>query len=336
MNKQDKRKVNEMSSRERRELRRTEEATARGEYVMTDAEYAERKRRVRIFATAAIIVAVLLIAAGVVIPCAMAANYMFERNPVAVFTFEAGGETYKVEYEIYAEDCPNAANNFMYLASIGFFDGVIVFDTQESQVRFGGYTDPTYDEEKGEWDYEHRSDDLWFASKLKDDFDPDRYEDGDDPDIFKYRIKADKNGIDYTDAELLLCANVGSGALSATEFQFSCSRSSDAANLMPEPGSRGDAKRLELEGFGAPLHEDEAREIFGVILSLPKYESSEGEAEYARGYFRAPKQTVTLKSVKMYNYDAAWLDSKYEYGFESYMSEIGAFVSTGTWSKNYL
>lgn len=336
MKKHDKYVKSDMTSRERKEMRRKEEAKARGEIIMTESEYAVKSKNAKIFATIGIVVAVILIAIGVTIPCVMTANYMFDSTPIAVFTFRTGEKTYKVEYRIFSEECPNAANNFMYLASIGFFDGTVVFDTQNSQVRFGGYTDPTYDEESGEWSYSHRSDDLSFTSGLKDDFDPKRYEDEEDPDVFKYQIRSDGTSMNYTDADLYLCANTSGSALSATEFQFCVDHTADANHLVPAPGSSGSVRTLNLEVFGAPLKEDEARETFDEILALPMYTSESGEDEFARKYFRAPEQTVTLSSVKIYNYDAAWRDSAYEYGFESYMDEEGAFSTTGTWSKSYL
>ena len=91
--------------------------------------------------------------------------------------------------------------------------------------------------------------------------------------------------------------------------------------------------------FAAPLHEEEAREVFDRILSLDKYSGADGSPEYARKYFRAPEQTVTITRVRVYNYDALWLDSSYEYGFESYMLEKGAFTTSEagqTWSKEYI
>jgi len=51
------------------------------------------------------------------------------------------------------------------------------------------------------------------------------------------------------------------------------------------------------------------------------------------------EQTVTITRVRVYNYDALWLDSSYEYGFESYMLEKGAFTTSEagqTWSKGYI
>lgn len=330
MSKKSKYVKSDLTARERKEMRQKEEAALRGEKpALTEEEYAVKKRRTRVFATAAIVVAVLLISAGIIIPSVMAANYMFERDPVAVFTFETGGKTYEVEYAIYAADYPNMANNFMYLASIGFFDGTVVFDTQNSQVRFGGYI------MSDDGDYDHRSDDLWFANKLKDDFSPKRYENNSDPSIFKYQIKKDSPALGFGDLSFALCGNTSGSSLSATEFQFCCDRTADADHLTPAPGS-GSIRDLNLEAFGAPLDEDAAREVFDEILALPLSTAEDGTAKYVSKYFRAPAQTVTLESVKIYNYDAYWLDSKYEYGFESYMTELGAFSSTGTWSKNYL
>ena len=330
----------ELTARERKRLREARNAESRGAAPeMTEEEYAEKRRRVRVFAVAAIVAAVMIIAVGITVPCVMAANYMFERNPIAVFTFVSGGEKYKAEYEIYAADCPNAANNFMYLASIGFFDGNIVFDAQNSQVRFGGYYDPTYDDESGEWDYKHRSDDLAFVDGIKErDFAPAHYSDPDDPDVFKYTVKKDEAAFTTANIPLALCANVSGSSASATEFQFCCDPTADAVTLMPGTGTSS-VRTLNLEVFAAPLHEEKARETFEYILGLGQYTADDGSPQYARKYFRAPEQTVTVESVRIYNYDALWLDSKYEYGFESYMLELGAFTTSQPgqqWSRSYI
>ena len=330
----------DLTARERKRLREKQAAVSSGQSErLTAEEYEKKAPRVRVFAIAAIVAAVILIAVGITVPCVMAANYMFERNPIAVFELTSGGEKFRIEYEIYAADCPNAANNFMYLASIGFFDGNIIFDTQNSQVRFGGYYDPTYDEDKGEWDYKHRSDDLDFINGIKErDFAPAHYADAEDPDVFKYRIKKDSASFSVTEVPLALCANTSASAASATEFQFNCDPTADAENLIDGVGTSSQ-KKLDLEVFAAPLHEEEAREVFDRILSLDKYSGADGSPEYARKYFRAPEQTVTITRVRVYNYDALWLDSSYEYGFESYMLEKGAFTTSEagqTWSKEYI
>lgn len=320
----------ELSARERKELRRAEEERAASSDGRTEAERADRYKRRKSGMIALIAIAVIIITVGITVPVVMSCNYMFEKNPIAVFMFESGGKTYKVEYEIFIIDCPNAANNFLYLASVGFFDGTIVYDTQNRQVRIGGY-DSVSRTDDGKLTYTHRSDDLDFVNGLKNDFDPKRYEDPDDPSVFKYRLNKDNNNLKYTMFDYSLCANVSGSDASSTEFQFVCDKN-EMADTVSVAGSGN--KNFSLEVFAVPKDTAQAEKAFSYILGLDTYADENGAPEYARKYFRAPIQTVTLKSVKVYNYDDPWNDRKYEYGFESYMTGISAISST--WTKEYI
>lgn len=319
-----------LSARERKEMRRAEEERAASYDGRTEKERAEQSARHRNYFITVIVALALIITVAVAVPVVMSCNYMFEDNPVAVFEFESGGKIYKVEYEIFITDCPNAANNFIYLASIGFFDGTIVYDTQNEQVRIGGY-DSVSRGDNGKLTYTHRSDDADFAKSLKDDFSPERFEDESDPTVFRYRLNKDKNNLTYDMFEYALCANVSGSAASSTEFQFVCGSKSMADYIDVGSGSR---KNFTLETFAAPMDEEKAGETFSHILGLETYTDENGEPEYARSWFRAPVNTVTLRSVKAYNYDDAWKNGKYEYGFESFMTENGAFSSS--WTKRYI
>ncbi len=317
----------ELSARERKEKRRAEEERAASYDGRTEkerVEYASRRKNAIIAVIAAV---VLMIIVSATILTVMSCNYMFEKNPIAVFVFESDGKTYKLEYEIFIDDSPNASDNFLYLASIGFFDGTIVYDTQNEQVRIGGYDGVKRDD--GELTYTHRSDDVTFVNGLKGDFSPERFEE-DDPSVFKYRVNKDNNNLDYRLFDYALCANVSGSAASSTEFQFVCGNK-EMADYIDADGSR---KTFTLETFAVPKDEEKAKETFSYILGLQTYTDDNGDPEYARKYFRAPQQTVWLKSVKVYNYDDAWNDRKYEYGFESYMTEKNAISSS--WTKEYI
>lgn len=320
----------ELSARERKEMRRAEEERALSRDGRTESERAERAERGKSRLIALVAIAVIIIAVGITVPVAMSCNYMFEKNPIAVFSFESGGKTYKVEYEIMITDCPNAANNFLFLASTGFFDGTIVYDTQNSQVRIGGYDGVTYGDD-GTPSYTHRSDDLDFANGLKSDFSPERYKDPDDPTIFKYRLNKDDNNLTYSMFDYALCSNYSGSDASSTEFQFVCDKNG-MVDALSVAGSGN--KTFKLEPFAVPKDKAQAEQTFSYILGLDTYKNENGDTVYARKYFSAPAQTVTLKSVKVYNYDDAWNDRRYEYGFESFMAESGAITST--WTKEYI
>ncbi|MBQ7224082.1 MAG: peptidylprolyl isomerase [Clostridia bacterium] len=85
----------------------------------------------------AVVLAVVVAVVGIVIIVASNDEYTTEDvNPYAVMKLSNG---MTINYEIFEDECPVAATNFIYLANIGYFDGTVLFDSQGGWVRFGGW-----------------------------------------------------------------------------------------------------------------------------------------------------------------------------------------------------
>ena len=318
-------KKQSLSAKERKELRAQEQQRKQSPDGKIAADVEASGRRRRVIALVALVVAVIALAVGITVPAYMSCNYMFERNPVAVIKMDANGKELTLRYELFVNDAPIACANFAFLASIGWFNGSVVYDTQNDYVRFGGYMQATDD--SGKTIYKHRANDESFTSKLTDNFTAGRYKDGDHSGMFSYRLNADSNNkLTYTDIGFALCAQTSSSAQAATEFQISGSTKTRNDRLT----NGKTTKTLSVKPFAKPLSDDaETNEAVDHILGLERGETAIND------YFYAPKTAVTVKNVKVYNYSEEWTEVKYEYGFESYMTEVLNGLST-SWSKTHI
>ena len=330
--KKKKMKKSELTASERKQLRRDEQARAAGE--RPEAEKAERASRSKVYAVALLVVAVIVISVGVAVPTYMSCNYMFERNPVAVIEMKAGDRTLTMKYELFAADCPRACANFVFLAEAGFFDGAVVFDTQNSRVRFGGYY--LTEDASGGVSYAHRSDDTAFLSGLTDEISEEHYTDSDGEtdysEMLRYTLRSDSTSYDYTAYDFMLCANVSGSDASATEFQICGRKDTLSTNDTIWNEAQNSPCEFEVQAFGRPLGGDEATgEAIEYILGMEKSDT------YMRSYFLSTAEPVTVSSVKIYNFETTWTENRYEHGFESYMEEInGINVSSSNWTKKYI
>lgn len=313
-------KKSELSAKERKELRREPKP---------EPKAAAKRPSVAIWV--AVGLAALAIFAGIFIPTFMFCNYMFEKNPVAVIRLNIGGEAYDLKYELFYEECPIAVTDFAYLASVGFFDGTVVYDAQNSRVRFGGYTQKT--NETGKVSLVHRSADEAFTSARANDFRPAHYEGGSHAAIFRYSLKEDETGMKETDLPFSLNANKPSSAGGATEFQIF--GNVDVGNNPDELVSGTTRRIYQVYPIGRPLEGDDgAARAVEAIFALGLAE------ETYNAYFRPPaSKTVTVESVKIYNFGEyeAWRQNKYEYAFEDYMEEKFGSDSSSvfrSWAKN--
>jgi len=104
------------------------------------------RKNVWILLTAAIL-SVILIAFAVLIPTVIYPHARFSAifnrgNSVAVLHLSTGDQ---IEIEVFESIAPRASTNFLHLASIGFFDNVIVFDNS-GWLRFGQYENVEFTE----------------------------------------------------------------------------------------------------------------------------------------------------------------------------------------------
>lgn len=322
-NKKQRRQTQSLSARERKELRNREKERETSADGRITAEREELARRRRILAIVILVFAVIAVTAAASVPIFMSCNYMFERNPVAVIKLDAGDRTLTMKYELLDSDAPIACANFAFLASIGWFDGAVVYDTQNDYVRFGGYRSSMND--SGGAAYTHLADDESFTSAQTANFAENRYSTTDHSGMFSYSLKSDNSNFTYTDSrfEFALCSQTSASRQASTEFQISGSTKQRQDSL--------GGKTVSVIPFARPLNADEAtKEAVTYILGLERGETK------INGSFLAPASTVTVKSVKVYNYSEEWTSVKYEHGFETYMTdELKGFYST-TWSRKHI
>ncbi|MBP5649084.1 MAG: hypothetical protein J6X29_03685 [Clostridia bacterium] len=268
--------------------------------------------------------AIISLGVGIFIPVYLNTGYRNYENPVAVFEIDLGSKTEKLEYEILIKDAPVSSTNFLYLASKGFFDGVIIYDNSSNWVKFGGYTNLSY---------KHRSDDYTFLETLRGDFSPDKIEVGN---ALKYQLKPDNNrNLSYSTTNYVLTANTSASQASPTEFQFSCSTSNNAPSIKAysNTGYYG-TQSFSVEPFARPLRVrenlDKVEEVMGAILNAQLSELNEN--------FKTPLvdgKTIKIRSVRVYNYEALWRNASLKYGFESYLTENN-YLSSTNFNKEYL
>lgn len=300
-------KKSELSAAERKAKRR---GTAE-----TDIPSGKTSRRIAAWVLFAF--ALIMVATGTIIPIYLNTGYRNYENPVAVIELAVNGKTEKLEYEIFAKEAPIASANFMYLASKGFFDNVIVYDNSSNWIKFGGYTASGY---------AHKADDDAFLRTLNGDFSLEKIT---DKNALKYKLNTDNyRDLDYKKTNFVLTSNVTSSRTSATEFQISCSLDNGAPVVNGYRGGAANATNntLTVECFGRPLRTQENLEKTAEVL---KYIAGlETDPEVTT--FKTPLaggEKIIITAVKVYNYEAAWKDVSLQYGFESYMRSIGGFYS---------
>lgn len=333
MKKKNKYQKSELTSKERKALRADEPAP---KPEPTEDEITAKKKSTRIVAAVLAVVAVIVIFLGVFIPTYMSTQYMFESNPVAVIKMHTEDETYTLKYELFEDECPAGVTNFCYLASIGFFDGTVIYDTQNKRVRFGGYEKQKDD--KGNDKYVHRANNEEFVTAHLDDFDlianPDRVTENNHSKLFKYSLKNDNTKLNEYDKLFTLNASTYSGTMAATVFQIfgdadtvgDSNRNKDVLTN----ASGGSTRTYSVYPIGQPLKDDKKTcEAINAILNLKTVDTK------VNTYYLPPEKTVTIESVKIYNFGEKnkWNNLQYEHGYESYMIEkfgSGVFYS---WNK---
>lgn len=238
-----------------------------------------------VLAIALIVVAVLL--PSVIIP---RATYSKLNNPVAVI-YLSNGET--LEFEIYEDEVPIAATNFLYLAKNGYFNGSIIFDRQNYYIRFGGFYDT---------DYNHRETDQAFSAKFTDiTTNPSgKYK-------FQYRLQADTHNLSKHPQEAGYMSFMRTS--SSTEFQI-CVESGHRLHA-----GNGDSDR-ELDGisFAYCLNQ-------GVLDKLVKlYNDMDNVIEH-KNYWKYPIPVVKIKKIKLYNMKKEkWKNFKFDDFFNGKIS----------------
>lgn len=256
----------------------------------------------------AVMLSVALIITGIVLPFALSDEYVSEEgvNPYAVMKLSNG---MTINYEIWEQDCPKTATNFIYLAEIGYFDGTVIFDRQNGYVRFGGWQENS----------EHRGDsNTEFLNKITDRVYKDRDYSGNK---FGYRISNESKRSSYanTVGALAFCYE-----RSATEFQFV---SSENTSLTLAGDSDNNGWKSSVFGMAS---DDKSIANIKAIAALPMDESGE---KFNHPYFKAPLDKdglIKIESIKV----RKKLDTKWKkFDFMEFARGDNAGVSTWSYTS---
>lgn len=214
-----------------------------------------------------IVVEAIIIFLAIFLPIAISPYKKFN-NPVAVITLSNG---YELEFEIFEEQVPYAATNFIYLAQKKYFEGAIIYDMQSHFIRFGGFRDESYN---------HRADDLNFAKKISD---ITAREDGRK---FVYRLKTDSSAQANKMQDIGYLSFITS---SATEFQL-CAM---------DDASYGNNNGVS---FARYLTDDTLEKIQSLYSSVyPSNGDALVHASTVRTEFMLPDTVIKIEKVKIYN-----------------------------------
>lgn len=272
----------------------------------TEEEIAESKKvRNRILLITIPIILAIIIVVAVVIPYWYYTGYMYEKNPIAVMELSNG---MTLRYEVFESDAHNSATNFLFLGSIGFFDGNIIHDAQRNWVHFGGYY--LNDEDA----LVHRSADTALIEKTSKYFTDNAGETQ-----FKYSVAKDTVGM-TKDMDSAKYGLFGNYSKYCTEFEILGAKGAQANYENTSTGTMVSFTPVYI----AKAYDSETENNIESILAM-----SLSEKAY-RNYFLPPSPVIIIESVKVYNYEPP-----YGRSFEKYMTESGA-VSSGTWSSAYL
>lgn len=223
---------------------------------------------------------VAIIITGIILPFALNDTFTDDESvrPYAVIKLSNGMQ---LDFELWEDDCPNGVTNFIYLASIGYFDGAAIFDSQNGWVRFGGWLPSGI----------HRGDsDTAFLAKItdrtwtaSDGTVTDRSENK-----FGYRLKNDtKNSNRRGEMGVLsFCYE-----RSATEFQVVA----DENTSLTISGDDGGPWNCAPIGIAAS---ETTRNNLAAIYALDRDDGT----VFAHDYYRAPLDEngmICIKSVKV-------------------------------------
>ncbi len=253
----------------------------------------------------AIVLGVAIVVTGIVLPFVLNDEYTTDKdvNPVAQISLSNG---MTLEYEILESQAPAASTNFIYLASIGYFDGTIIHDNSNGWIRFGGY----------QTDSVHRGDaNLDFLDTVTD---RDTYKNN----KFGYRLGNSKDSACKLD---MVGALAFSYARSATEFQImGLSRNQRADVIDGDENANG----WLYQTFASPT-----TETVECVRKLIALQADTAHAKFAHSYFCAPLENgnlITIKSVKVVKkYKDKWENFNFvDYFVNDSETKCGSWLKT--------
>lgn len=295
-----------LTQQQRRDIARNED---RDEVVLTAEEkvmVAKKRRGLLILAG---VLAIALIFVAIFVPVYYSSNYLYEDNPIVEIRLSNG---MTLKYKIYAEDTPRVANNFLFLAEMGYFDGNVIHDNSNSWVRFGGY----YIDEEDTSDLSHRTADTDFIAKTSSYFSDHSGE----KTQYKYQLNRDTTAIATKDDAI---AKYGLfGQYSAYSNDYSILGKVGAQSVITDTSYI--TTTIDPIYMGKAYDESTEANI-EAILAMGKTD------EYYRDAFQLPvdNEIITIKKVKIFNYEPVYGDN-----YEDYL-EDNSYISSA-WSGSYI
>ena len=283
-----------LTANQRKELRQKDESKAKEEESEVKAV---PKNKFGWWIIPLLICAVALIATAIILPFTCSA-YSDVKNPVAKIELSNG---MNLEFEIYEDTCPIAATNFIFLARNRFFDGTIIYDSQNGWVRFGEFTSmQTY-----------KTEDKEYMDKLE------GFYDNHKDNKLGYRLYADTSpdAGRYGEEGMLTFNYLNSSCQFFMSSQANCQTRVENSTSDYTPTVVGRALN------------DQTLEHIRSIAALPRNEDS------PHSIWKNPLPTITIKSVKLYNLDGKkWR----KFHFEDYMSKARENENTAisNWYSN--
>ena len=254
-----------------------------------------------IIAALIVVIGVGGVLAGILVPLKLGSREFTDEegvNPKATIKLSNGMQ---LDFDIYENECPNGATNFIWLASIGYFDNVILFDSQQGFVRFGGWTDAKNEDGTPM----HRGDDdTSFTDKIKlsEWTDTGNKTKNFDKNKFGYRLKSDsaKSNTVNTIGTLSFCYE-----RSATEFTLTAKENPVLTVPNDNGGSSGSKQEWKVSPFGFASNP----QTIDNIKAIEALDRDDG-TKFNHDYFRAPLDEnglIKIKSVKVTGkYSGKW------------------------------
>ena len=279
-----------------------------------------------IIAALIVVIGVGGVLAGILVPLKLGSREFTDEegvNPKATIKLSNGMQ---LDFDIYENECPNGATNFIWLASIGYFDNVILFDSQQGFVRFGGWTDAKNEDGTPM----HRGDDdTSFTDKIKlsEWTDTGNKTKNFDKNKFGYRLKSDsaKSNTVNTVGTLSFCYE-----RSATEFTLTADESTDPT--IPT-GNSGSKQEWKVSPFGFASNP----QTIDNIKAIGALDLDDDGTKFNHDYFRAPLDEnglIKIKSVKVtVKYSGKWKSfDMVRYVCTEKDAEGNKKSSNGTWA----
>jgi len=238
------------------------------------------------------LLAIALILTAIFVPISVAnrryahiLNPQGERAPVVSFILSNGE---RVSIVVYDHIAPHTATNFIYLARIGFFNGTIIFDTSNNFVRFGQFEDDTFRNFRTtNSDFLARNNTIEILANNV------TIEQFQVNNIFDFSIisePATNNALRETDRGIVSSMHNFSGV----DFQISTNNN---ATLILNDNRPGSTATFVPQGIPFGRLTGESLAVVDAIVAAPQNQTSR------HFFFSPPIETIYIANTRVYNLD---------------------------------